>query len=64
VTGTVYGVERGTKLSVERRNSAGLWTTEVRTHVGKGGRYRASVGRAGVYRVHVDGLHGPAVRLR
>lgn len=64
ITGRVGGVKRGTKLLVERRNGAGTWTTEVRTHVGKGGRYNAQVNRTGVYRVRVGGIDGPAVRVR
>jgi hypothetical protein len=37
----------------------------MRTHVGRGGRYAASVSRTGVYRVVAQGgLVGPRVRLR
>ena len=64
VSGRIGGVRRGTKLRVERRTSAGVWRTEVRTHVGAGGRYNATVTRAGVFRVVVNGTAGPAVRLR
>jgi stage II sporulation protein D len=64
ITGRVTGVKRGTKLVVQRRNRAGTWTTEVRTHVGKAGRYNAAVNRTGIYRVRVGGIDGPAVRVR
>ena len=64
ITGRITGVKRGTKLVVQRRNRAGTWTTEVRTHVGKGGRYNAAVNRTGIYRVRVGGIDGPAVRVR
>ena len=64
ITGRVTGVKRRTKLLVQRRNSAGTWTTEVRTHIGKGGRYNAAVRRTGVYRIRFNGTDGPAVRVR
>jgi stage II sporulation protein D len=64
ITGRVTGVKRGAKLVVQRRNSAGTWTTEVRTHVGRAGRYNAAVNRSGVYRVRVGGIDGPPVRVR
>lgn len=64
ITGSVSGVKRGTKLVVQRRNGAGAWTTEVRTHVGRRGRYNAAVKRTGIYRVRVGGIDGPAVRVR
>jgi stage II sporulation protein D len=64
ITGRVSGVRRGTPLVVQRRNAAGAWTTEVRTHVGRAGRYNAAVKRSGVYRVRVRGIDGPAVRVR
>ena len=64
VGGRIRGVKRGTRVRVERRTRAGVWRTEVRTHVGAGGRYNATVTRAGVFRVVVNGSAGPAVRLR
>jgi stage II sporulation protein D len=67
-TGTVSGrirpARRGTEVLVQRRTSADRWITEVRTHVGKGGRYNARVARAGVYRALVNGIASPATRLR
>jgi stage II sporulation protein D len=63
VSGTVGYVRRGTKLQVQRRVGR-RWLTVVRTHVGRGGRYRATVARRGAYRVVVSGLTGPTVTLR
>lgn len=63
VTGRISGVKRGTKVVVERRNRAGRWIVEVRTHVGKGGRYNAAVSRTGAYRVRVNGIVGPVAKL-
>jgi stage II sporulation protein D len=64
ISGTVRPAKRGREVLVQRRNAAGVWLTEVRTHIGKGGRYNARVGRRGVFRVAVGGAVGPAVRLR
>ena len=64
VTGTVRGVRRGTRVIVERRSSIGAWRPEIRTHVGRRGRYNAAVARTGVYRIVVGRTAGPAVRLR
>jgi stage II sporulation protein D len=63
VTGRVTGVKKGAKVVVERRNRAGAWTVEVRTHLGKGGRYNAAVSRSGTYRIRVGSLVGPAASL-
>jgi stage II sporulation protein D len=64
ISGTVAGVKRGASVVVERRTGAGTWTTEVRTRLGKRGRYSASVARTGVYRIRVGGFTGPSVPLR
>jgi stage II sporulation protein D len=64
ISGRLYGVKKGAAVRIERRTNAGVWRTEVRTHVGKGRRYSAAVSRTGVYRVVVRGVTGPAVRLR
>ena len=64
ISGRVYGAKRGANVRIERRTSAGVWRTEVRTHVGKRRRYRAAVSRGGVYRVVVRGVTGPSVTLR
>jgi stage II sporulation protein D len=63
VTGRVSGVKRGATLVVERRNRAGRWTVEVRTHVGRHGRYNAAVSRTGAFRVRVGGVVGPVATL-
>ncbi|HEX2084418.1 MAG TPA: SpoIID/LytB domain-containing protein [Solirubrobacteraceae bacterium] len=66
--GTVAGffrpARRGSRVAVQRRTSAGTWVVELRTHVGRRGRYRATVGRPGLYRVVLGDLAGPVVRLR
>ncbi len=63
VSGTVGFVRRGTQVAVQRRVGR-RWRTVVRTHVGRDGRYRATVARRGAYRVVVAGLTGPTVTLR
>ena len=63
VTGYVSGMKRGTRVVVQRRTRAGVWTTEVRTHLGRGGRYNAAVSRGGTYRIRVGGITGPAAKL-
>jgi stage II sporulation protein D len=63
ISGRVIGPKRGTKLRVERRTNAGAWRVEVRTHVGRGGRYSATVSRSGVFRVVAGRVAGPTVRL-
>ena len=64
ISGRIRPARRGTEVLVQRRTSANRWITEVRTHVGKGGRYNARVVRAGVYRALIKGLASPAARLR
>jgi stage II sporulation protein D len=64
VRGSITGLERGTEVLVQRRTRAGTWITEARTRIGRRGRYRADVGRAGVYRVKAGAIVGPSVRLR
>jgi stage II sporulation protein D len=64
ISGRVIGPKRGTKLRVERRTSAGAWRVEVRTHVGRRGRYSATVSRSGVYRVVAGRVAGPTVRIK
>ena len=64
ISGTIRPARRGGQVVVQRRARSGGWRIEVRTHVGAGGRYRATVGRPGVYRVVLGGFAGPPVRLR
>ena len=64
ISGRVRPAERGTEVLIQRRNDAGRWTTEVRTHVGKRGRFNAHVARGGVYRAFVKGIASPITRLR
>jgi stage II sporulation protein D len=64
LSGTIRGVKRGTTVKVQRRTASGAWTTELRTHVGRRGRYSATIGRSGTYRVRVQGMDGPSVKLR
>ena len=54
---------RGRRLAVQRRTASGWRTVErVRTH--RHGRYRATVGSPGVFRVKGGSVAGPAVRVR
>jgi stage II sporulation protein D len=62
--GTIRGVKRGATVRVQRRTANGRWTTELRTHVGRRGRYAATIARTGTYRVRVQGMAGPSVKLR
>jgi len=64
VSGRVRPARRGSEVVVQRRTATGRWLTEVRTHIGKRGRYNARVTRAGVYRAVVGGIASPAARLR
>jgi stage II sporulation protein D len=64
ISGRIGGVRRGTTVLVRRRTSTGRYTTEVRTRVGRGGRYRATLSRTGTYRVRVAGSYGTSLRLR
>ena len=64
ISGRVRPAKRGTEVLVQRRNEAGRWMTEVRTHVGKRGRFNARVARGGDYRAFVKGIATPATRLR
>ena len=64
ISGRVRPARRGTEVLVQRRTATGRWLTEVRTHVGRGGRYNARVERGGVYRAVVKGVASPAARLR
>lgn len=63
VAGRILPSEPGTWLSVERR-ARGRWVLVAETTVGRGGRYSASVPRAGSYRVRYRGIAGPTVRVR
>jgi stage II sporulation protein D len=64
LTGTIRGVERGTTVFVRRRTATGRYTTEMRTTVGRRGRYRVALARTGTYRVRVNGMYGASVKLR
>ena len=64
VSGRVRPARRGAEVLVQRRTGAGTWLTEVRTHVGKGGRFNAHVARRGVYRAVVKGIASLPTRLR
>lgn len=58
-----FTVERGRRLSVERRDARG-WSTVGHARVGRGGRYAATLPGAGIYRVRLGDLVGPAVNVR
>jgi stage II sporulation protein D len=64
---TLHGVfepaPRGRRLRVERRVSGG-WRTVKLIRTTRSGAYRVPVRRAGIYRVRVGDVAGPAVRAR
>jgi stage II sporulation protein D len=63
IHGSLDPAPKGGRLAIERRVD-GRWL-EVRTiRMGAHGRYRADLGRAGVYRVRSGVIAGPAVRVR
>ena len=64
ITGTIRGVKPGTTVYVRRQTATGRYITEMRTRVGRGGRYRATLARTGTYRVRVNGMYGASVKLR
>jgi stage II sporulation protein D len=51
------------RLAVERRTKKG-WSTVTKLRTTATGRYRVSIGRAGVYRVRAGRVAGPSVRVR
>ncbi len=63
VTGTIQPAETGSWLRVERR-ARGKWVLVAETTVERGGRYAATVPRAGSYRIVHRGIAGPTVRAR
>ena len=64
VSGFFRPARRGGTVVVLRRTDAGAWRVETRTHVDGRGRYRATVGRPGLYRAVLGEFLGPDVRLR
>jgi stage II sporulation protein D len=62
VAGSVIPARAGAEVQIQVRGAAG-WQTVVSTIVRAGGRYRAAVARAGVYRAVFAGEAGPAVRV-
>ena len=63
LAGTFWPAPRTRKLSVERRTD-GHWRHVAFTRTDRRGRYRAELGRTGVYRVRAGSVTGPRVRLR
>lgn len=63
LAGHVTPGHRGAKLVVERREGM-RWMRDQLTTLRRGGRYRATVTRPGVYRVTYAGMAGPSVRIR
>jgi stage II sporulation protein D len=61
--GTVFPAAKGTRVRVQRRFH-GRWIPAGETTITAGGRYRAGVTAAGLYRVVVKGAAGPGVRIR
>jgi stage II sporulation protein D len=63
VSGTVVPARRGAEVQIQIRDGS-EWRTVTSTVVRRGGRYRAAVARAGVYRAVFSGDAGPALRVR
>ena len=63
LAGRVLPVLPQARVTLQRRDG-GHWVSVGTTRVGRGGAYRASVARAGVYRVRYHDEAGPAVRVR
>ena len=64
VSGYFRPARKRSRVVVMRRTTTGDWRIETRVRVDSRGRYRASVGRSGVYRPVLGGVPGPDVRLR
>jgi hypothetical protein len=63
ISGRVSPGGAGRTVVVERLR-AGAWSEHLRTRTAAGGRYRAAIAEAGVYRVRYRGEAGPAVRVQ
>lgn len=63
LAGTFQPLPGGRVLRVERRVGSSRWRTVKKVRVAAGGRYRSTVGRAGVYRVRAGTVAGPAVQM-
>jgi SpoIID/LytB domain protein len=61
--GRIVPAVRGEAITIERLGPSG-WVASRTAHVGGGGRYRATVAAAGIYRVRSGDVTGPAVRVR
>jgi stage II sporulation protein D len=64
IVGSFAPAPRSRRLTIERRGGGGDWRRVGSTVTTATGRYRAIVGRAGVYRVTARRVAGPAVRVR
>ena len=62
IAGRATPATSGRWIAVERF-SGRSWVAQFETRVGAGGRYRASVGEPGLYRVRYAGEPGPPVRV-
>ena len=63
LVGRIQPAEVGSWLRVERRAKR-RWVLVAETTVERGGRYAATVPRAGSYRISYHGIAGPTVRVR
>jgi SpoIID/LytB domain protein len=63
LAGTFQPTPRGGELRIERRVRHERWRTVKTVRVGRDGRYRSLIERAGVYRVRAGTVAGPAVRM-
>ncbi|HYP48883.1 MAG TPA: SpoIID/LytB domain-containing protein, partial [Thermoleophilaceae bacterium] len=63
LSGSFEPAPRGRRILIERRVGHS-WRLTGRVRTSRAGRYRASVARAGVYRVRAGSVAGPSVRVR
>jgi stage II sporulation protein D len=63
LAGSYWPAPRSRRLVVERR-AGERWRKVTRIRTTRSGRYRVSLGRAGIYRVRSGKVAGPAVRVR
>jgi stage II sporulation protein D len=63
-TGSFTPAPRSLRLAVERLGGGGDWQRAGSTIAAASGRFQATVGGPGVYRVRARGVAGPAVRVR
>lgn len=63
ILGSVRPARPGAWLKIETKGRGGRWVTSQWALIGKGGRYRSTLPRPGVYRAVYRGAAGPPVRV-